>query len=185
MSNGVATRRFGQSAQPAPLNESAFQVNFQTVTLEMTAATTGASYPVLNPAAAGAALTASRKIFSQDVILLGCYLSATFLTAAAVEQAAIGIGRDGLDTIRVLGDNGLYLQLAYFSLSAGGPASQSIQRNAGSFFTPPFMPKIPVGSGVQIYGSIQTSLNWRTLATIYYLTLPQYHQAVQALGYGG
>ena len=155
-----------------------WQVNFQTVTLTQAANVAAATYPVLNPAGA-----AGTKIFQKDVVLLGCLLSATFITAAALERAMIALAPNGRTAVAATGDSSVYLQLVLRSVAAAS-ANQLIQRNAGTMFSPPFMPLIPGGSGVQLYGTDQTSLDWDVHCTVYYITLPQYQQLVGQMGYG-
>jgi len=153
----------------------AFQIQFYTTNLEMRSAVGATLYPTLTPSGA----VKGNVNFTQDVILLGCYLSTTFVSVAAAETSCVAIARANTNNLNVLGDANTFLQ-STLDNSAAGPAGSLIQRNVGTMFAPPFVPLIQQGDGLQVFGSQQTAAEWYTLATIYYCRLEDYQRLMNA-----
>ena len=153
------------------LGDKAFQIQFYTANLEMRSAVGANLYPILTPSAAAK----GRRVFNQDIILLGCYLSTSFVTVAAAETSCVGIARANRNNLSALGDANTFLQ-STLDNSAAGPAGSLVQRNVGTMFSPPFVPLILQGDGLQVFGTQQTAAEWYTLATIYYCRLQDYQR---------
>jgi hypothetical protein len=153
----------------------AFQIQFSTTNLEMRSAVGLNVYPILTPSTAAK----GRRLFKEDIVLMGCYLSVTFISVAAAETCCVAIARNSPNRLSALGDANTFLQ-ATLDNAAAGPAGSLIQRNVGSMFAPPFLPLIQQSNGLQLFGSDQTAAEWYCLATIYYVRLQDYARLMQA-----
>lgn len=158
-----------------------YQVNFHTTTLDINSAglAAGTSYPTLF-------ISANRptKQFQTDVVLLGAYISASFATAAAVETAAVALARGTPAELLLLNDSDVFLHVVMRCVTAGITADQLIQRNVGSMFAPPFVPLVSAGDAVSLLGTENTDIAYYAAATLYWLTVPEYHASLRSLGYG-
>lgn len=151
------------------LGNRAFQIQFYTTNLRQEAEVGANLFPILVPSTHAA----GRKLFEQDVILLGAYLSLTWFTAAADEVSMIGIAKEQTTNLNGLGDANTFIQ-STLDCFAADDAGVKIQRNIGTMFAPPFVPVINQNGGLRMFGSNQTDIDWRCTGTIYYCRLQDY-----------
>lgn len=150
------------------------QTNWQTATMELASVTSAASYPNLAPGASDD----SRYQFAIDAVLLGVNFSITWITANATEQACVAVAPRS-SRLRIVGSPNAFYQSSLFCY-AGVTANQLIQRNPGFLFPPPLVRYVQAGTVVQLFGSAQTAIKWRNLATLYFVTVPDYLRMMES-----
>jgi hypothetical protein len=107
----------------------AFQIQFSTTNLEMTSQVGANVFPILTPSPAAK----GRRIFKEDVVLMGCYLSVSFVSVAAAETECVALARNSPNRLSALGDANTFLQ-STLANAAAGPAGSLVQRNVGTMF---------------------------------------------------
>lgn len=147
---------------------SSLQTNWQTATMELASVTSAATYPILAPGTS----PDSRYEFQIDAVLLGVNFSITWVAANATESACVAVAPKA-SRLRIVGSPTAFYQSSLFCF-AGVTANQLIQRNPGFLFPPPLVRYVQAGTIVQLFGSAQTAIKWRNLATLYYVTVPDY-----------
>lgn len=171
--NGRASLR--QNGFERTFGDRAFQIQFSTTNLEMTSQAGANLYPILTPSPAAK----GRRVFKEDVVLMGCYLSVSFVSVAAAETECVALARANPNRLSALGDANTFIH-ATLANSAAGPAGSLVQRNVGTMFAPPFLPLIQQGNGIQLFGCDQTAAEWYCLATVYFVRLQDYQRLMQA-----
>ncbi len=165
----MQTEQAKANALARTFGQSNLQVNWQTATIELASVGGGATYPFLFPGASDD----SRYEFQIDAVLMGCGFSITWFTAAAAEDACCALAPFSRTKIRVVSSPNIIYQTCIFTQAATVP-NQLIQRNPGFMFPMPLVRYVKAGTVMQLFGSKQTAIAWKNLATLYYVTVPDY-----------
>lgn len=167
-------RGFQQAFQDSQL-----QINWQSATLELTESGGGtASYPLLYPQPTSAP---SILKVQADMILMGVFWSTTWLQNNATESAAVALAPSSANPISCLGLNASIFGHS-FHCWAGAAVTVPIVRNPGLMLPPPLQKFVPKATNLQVFGSTQNQLKYRTTCQVYYLSLPDYQKYMNWLG---